>query len=237
MTAVQNMDPKIWVFAAILISLVLIQSFLFLRLALQFNKKHMLLNDSELHSAVRTGSIAAIGPSLSSIVVALSLIAMVGPATTFMRCGVIGAPGWELLMANTAASTAGVDFNSPGFTEPIFTFCIFCMVLGSAPYFLNTMIMLKPLDNMVEKSKESKKKISFMPYLSTSAMMALLCYSVLDQYKGPASFVALAGSLAGYLVWDKISKKVGSHLMGSFGLAVAMVIGMLFGQIVTSLIA
>ena len=34
----------------------------------------------------------------------------------------------------------------------------FCMVLGSAPYFLNTMIMLKPLDNMVEKSKAKKAR-------------------------------------------------------------------------------
>ena len=45
-----------------------------------------------------------------------------------MRCGVIGAPGWELLMANIASSTAGVTLGGEGFTEAIFTFAIFLFV-------------------------------------------------------------------------------------------------------------
>ena len=88
------MNGTIWVFAAILISLVLVQSFLFYRLASNFNKKNNLVSKAEIRDAVQTGAISAIGPSISSIVVALSLIAMVGGACTFMRCGVIGAPAW-----------------------------------------------------------------------------------------------------------------------------------------------
>ncbi|MBO4887134.1 MAG: DUF5058 family protein [Firmicutes bacterium] len=237
MSAIKSMNPTLWIFAAILIALVLVQSFLFLRLALRFNDKHKLLKKEEIKSAVRTGSIAAIGPSISSIVVALSLIAMVGSATTFMRCGVIGAPGWELLMANIAAGTAGVDFNSEGFTTAVFTFCLFCMVLGSAPYFLNTFIMLKPMDKMVEKSKKKNAKLSFMPYLSASAMFGLLTYSLFDQYKGIPSLVALVAAFIGYYLFNKLAKKVGSNLMGSFSLAVAMVVGMFFGQLTSSLIA
>lgn len=167
MDAIKQMNPTIWVFAAILIALVLVQSFLFLRLALKFNKKNNLVTKAEIKSAAQTGAIAAFGPSISSIVVALSLIAMVGSATTFMRCGVIGAPGWELMMANIAAQTAGVSFGSAEFTTSIFTFCIFCMILGSAPYFINTMVMLKPLDNMILK-RQRKRKQRF-PSCHTSA--------------------------------------------------------------------
>ena len=130
MEAVISMNPTIWVFAAILILLVLVQSALFLRLALRFNKKNLLVSRQEINSAVRTGAVAAIGPSLNSIVVALSLIAMVGSATTFMRCGVIGAPLWELYMANIAASAAGVTFGSTEFTKSVMTLCLFCMVFG-----------------------------------------------------------------------------------------------------------
>ena len=182
--------------------------------------------------AVSTGAVAAIGPSVNSIVIALSLIAMVGSATTFMRCGVIGAPGWELLMANIASSTAGVTLGGEGFTEAIFTFAIFCMVLGSAPYFLNTMIMLKPLDNMVEKSKAKKAKVSFMPYLSNSAMFGLLGYSVMSNLNSISSVAAVLASGVAYALFDKLAKKLDNSMLGSFSMAVAMIFGMLFGQIV-----
>lgn len=235
MQAVQNMNGTIWVFASILIALVLVQSWLFLQLALKFNKKHNLVTDAEMKEAVKTGAIAAIGPSINSIVVALSLIAMVGSATTFMRCGVIGAPVWELYMANIAASAAGVEFGSAEFTEAVFTMCIFCMVLGSAPYFLNTMIMLKPLDTMVEKTKEAKAKISFVPYLSTSAMFGLLTYSILDNW-GKVGFVpCVVGSALAYIGFEKLAKKLNNPGLSSFSLAVAMVAGMACGQIYVSL--
>lgn len=237
MEAIQSMNGTIWIFAIILIALVLVQSFLFLRLALRFNKKHQLVTDSEIKDAVRIGGVAAVGPSLSSIVVALSLIALVGSGTTFMRCGVIGSPGWELFMANIAASAAGVTFDSPEFTEAVFTFCIFCMVLASAPYFLNTIIMLKPLDAMVGKSKAQKKKISFMPYLATSAMFGLLTYIIMDYLSSTASAVAIAGAVIGYLLFDKLAKKLDNAALGSFSLAIGMICGMAAGQICSSLIA
>ena len=227
MEAIKNMNGTLWIFAIILICLVLAQSFLFLRLAMRFNRKHKLVSDEEVKEAVSTGAVAAIGPSVNSIVIALSLIAMVGSATTFMRCGVIGAPGWELLMANIASSTAGVTLGGEGFTEAIFIFAIFCMVLGSAPYFLNTMIMLKPLDTMVEKSK-----VSFMPYLSNSAMFGLLGYSVMSNLNSISSVAAVLASGVAYALFDKLAKKLDNSMLGSFSMAVAMIFGMLFGQIV-----
>ena len=225
MEAIKNMNGTLWIFAIILICLVLAQSFLFLRLAMRFNRKHKLVSDEEVKEAVSTGAVAAIGPSVNSIVIALSLIAMVGSATTFMRCGVIGAPGWELLMANIASSTAGVTLGGEGFTEAIFTFAIFCMVL-------NTMIMLKPLDNMVEKSKAKKAKVSFMPYLSNSAMFGLLGYSVMSNLNSISSVAAVLASGVAYALFDKLAKKLDNSMLGSFSMAVAMIFGMLFGQIV-----
>jgi hypothetical protein len=229
METVKMMNPTLWVFAAILISLVLVQSFLFYRLALKFNKKNNLVTREELDHCKRTGAIAAIGPALSSIIVALTLIAMVGSATTFMRCGVIGAPGWELLMASIASSAAGVELGTDAVTPGIFTFCIFCMILGSAPYFINCMVMLKPLDNAVEKSKEKKAKISFMPYLATSAMFGLMSYSVLDNCSNIQKLVAFITAGVSYVIFDKLGQK--NKFFASMSMALAMIVGMVFGEI------
>ncbi len=237
MEVIQSMNGTLWIFAAILISLVLVQSFLFLRLALNYNKKHQLVTKAEISGAVRTGAVAAVGPSINTIVVALSLIAMVGSATTFMRCGVIGAPMWELYMANIAASAAGVTLGGEGFTQSVMTFAIFCMVLGSAPYFINTIVMLKPLDKMVEKSKQSNKKISFMPYLSKSAMFGLLTYSVMDYMNKVPAIAAILCAGLGYFLWEKLSKKINSPIMSSLSLGFAMICGMVAGQVVATILA
>lgn len=128
--AAGKLNGTIWVFTAILIGLVLVQSFLFLRLALKFNKKNKLVTKEEVKRAVQTGAISAIGPSFSSLVVAISLITVVGSATTYMRCGVIGAPVWELMMANLAASTVGITLGSSGITENMGVAAVVCYLVN-----------------------------------------------------------------------------------------------------------
>ena len=57
MEAIKNMNGTLWIFAIILICLVLAQSFLFLRLAMRFNRKHKLVSDEEVNEAVSTGAV------------------------------------------------------------------------------------------------------------------------------------------------------------------------------------
>lgn len=232
-----KLNGRIWVFCAILIGLVLVQSFLFLRLALRYNKDYKLLSKSEINQAVRTGAIAAVGPSLSSLVVAISLMTIVGSATTYMRCGVIGAPAWELMMANLAASAAGIKFGEAGITANIFVLCLFGMILGSAPYFLNTIITLKPLDMAVEKTKKSTAKLSFMPYLGNSAMAAVLGWMMLGYFTSVAAIAGFIVAMIACYIVNMIAKKTGNKFFGSFNLAIGMVIGMTAAQIINLMMA
>jgi len=235
--AISSMNGTLWIFAALLIGMVCVQSLLFLRLALQFNRKNNLLSATEIKSVVRAGSISVIGPAISAIVVALSLIAMVGPATTFMRCGVIGAPPWELFMAYISAGTVGVQFNTPEFTRAVFTLCIFGMTFASAPYFINTIITLKPLDTAVTKIQaKNEKKESFIPSLSNAAMMGILGYSIIDYFKTiPQITAILLAGLLSFLIIKYIAKS-GKKWLGDWNMAISMVIGMAAAQIVSSLI-
>lgn len=232
---IKLMNGSAWMFAALLIVMVVIQSLLFLRMALRFNKKHEVLTNEEVKLAVRTGSIAAIGPALSTITVALSLIAMVGSGVTFMRCGVIGAPAWELFMASTASSAAGVEFGSPEFTPAIFTLCIFGMTWASAPYFINTIITLKPLDSVANKAASSKNSRSFLPYLSAGAMAGLLGCSIMDYLTSIPSCAAIVVSgLVGYAV-STIAKKTNNSFLASLNMALGMIAAMFVGQLLTTI--
>lgn len=235
MDVIKSMNGTVWVFAVILIGLVIVQSLLFLRLALNYNKKNKVLTSAELSQAAKTGAIAAIGPAFSTMTIALSLIVMIGSGATFMRCGVIGAPAWELMMASLSSQAAGVEFGSAGFTQGIFTLCLFGMTFASAPYFLNTILTLKPLDKMVAKSAQNKEKRSFTPYMANAAMMGLLGYMVVDYLSSTASIAAaITAGIVCYIIMQ-ISKKIENNTLSSFSMAIAMICAMIVGQGVTVL--
>lgn len=236
---VSSMNGTIWVFAGLLIAMVVVQAVIFLRHALSFNKKHNLVSNEELKSITRTGATAVIGPAMSVIVVALTLISMVGSATTFMRCGVIGAPTWELMMAQWSAASAGVEFGSPEFTHAVFTLCIFGMTFASAPYFINTIITLKPLDLAAKKaSNDTSGKESFMPSLGKAAMMGIMGYSLFDYFLDLKKFVAMAvAGVVAYTIMSFVKKSGKKSLLGDLQTAIALICGMAAAQIVSTFLA
>ncbi len=236
---ISKLNPTLWVFAALLIGWVFVQAFLFLRLALNFNKKNHLASKEEISQAAKTGFISVVGPAISAIVVAISLISMVGPAVAFMRCGVIGAPMWELMMAEYTAQSAGVAFGGEGFTEAIFILCIFGMTFASAPYFINTMLTLKPMDKAAIKSQQAaasgKSKESFIPILGNAAMMGLMGYSIFDYFTAIPTLCAFVSALIASYVLGQVAAK--HKALAQWTMAIAMVFGMAVGQIVTTMMA
>lgn len=138
-------------------------------------------------------------------------------------------------MAQFSAQAAGVEFGSPEFTQGIFTLCLFGMTLASAPYFINTMITLKPMDKVVEKAAKETAKggRSFMPYMSNAAMMGLLGYSVLDYFKTVSSAAAIISAGVAMYFISKLAKKLENNTLSSFAMALAMIVAMIVGQTIT----
>lgn len=232
MDTIATVNGTVWVFAILLIVNVVVQALLFLRLALNFNKKHKVVTQEEIGQAAKTGALAAVGPSISVLSVLLSLIVLIGSGAAFMRCGVIGAPVFELMIASLCSSTMGVEFGTEAFTPAVFVLCLFGMTLASAPYMLNTIITLKPLDNATEKSKKRGGR-SFVPYMSKAAMMAILGYMMMSYVNTPVKVVAaITSAVVCYLIILLGNKVKG---LASFGMAIAMIAAMVVGQLITVL--
>ena len=169
MDAVKSLNGEMWIFASLLIAVVILQAVLFLRLALRVNKKHQYFTREEIGHFLKMGSLSVLGPAFSVVVVAISLIAMVGSGLTFMRVGVIGAASYEMMIATTAAETIGVPFGSPEFSESVLVLCGFGMAFASIPYFITTPIELIVMDKAAQRTTaREKKKRSF----STAEMYA-----------------------------------------------------------------
>ncbi|MCQ6277620.1 DUF5058 family protein, partial [Bacillus sp. V3B] len=66
-------SPLVWTVSVLILGVVIFQAIKFILLAKKTSKEIGMTND-EVNSALKTGAIAAIGPSFAIIIVALSLI-------------------------------------------------------------------------------------------------------------------------------------------------------------------
>ena len=212
-----------FLFCLLIIGLVIIQAVLFIRNALMFNKKHRVLSEDEVRSVMKIGCVSAIAPACSIIVVALGLVSLIGPVLSFMRVGVIGSAAYETQMAEIAASTLGVTLGTEGITESTLTLCLFTMTLGSAPFLINTLITVKPMDDAMVKAAKSSR--SFLPAFSLAAMMALLVYPN-NARQDPHLTQVRASALCTFAL-TKYVKKSGKKSLGNFTMSIAMLAGMI----------
>lgn len=235
--AVKQLTSALWPFAIILIGFVILQASAFLKLALSFNKKYNVLTQAEINGAFRTGAISAVGPAFTVVVITLTLIQMVGAAAAFMRVGVIGSASYELNLATQAADAVGVTLGSPEMTIEILVLCLFGMILGSAPYFLNCLITLKPMDAAMTKPKEAGK-VSFTPVLGFAASMGLIGRSVTNQaVNGLPQICAIVSSCVLTLLIKNYIKKSGKKWLNDWILAICLIVGMIVGSTVKNIMA
>lgn len=233
--AVTNVTHVLWPFACLLLGFVCVQALLFMRHALKFNKKFNLYTRDELKEIGKISSIATLGPSLSVVVVVIAMINLVGPAVTWMRTGVIGAADYELWLASVVTDALGVELGGDGFTEAVFVCCIFGMILGSAPYMLNLIVSLKPMDTLA--TKQSTKKRSFLPILGMTAELGFMGYWALNT--ATKSVPNTAGIIAGLLTSLAVSRfiqKTGKEKLGDWVLGIALIGGMVVATIVDSMV-
>lgn len=224
--AVKTINSALWPFAIILIGFVILQASAFLKTALNFNKKHNVLTKEEVSGAVKTGTFSVIGPAFSVVVISLTLMQLVGSAATFMRIGVIGSASYELNLANQAADAIGATLGGADMTTAVLTLCLFGMILGSAPYFLNCFLTLKPMDAAMGKPVEGNK-VSFTPILGLAASIGLIGRSVTAQVvKGAPFIVASAIGCILTIAIKAYVKKTGHKGWNDWVLAICLVCGM-----------
>jgi hypothetical protein len=109
------------------------------------------------------------------------------------------------------------------------------MILGSAPYMINLILTLKPMDTLA--TKQSTKKRSFLPILGMTAELGFMGYWALNT--ATKSVPNTAGIIAGLLTSlavSRIIQKTGKEKLGDWVLGIALIGGMVVATIVDSLV-
>lgn len=149
----------LWFLAIILISVVVVQATLYLRMTLDFSNKYNILTEEERKVVYKTAAINSIGPAVAIFFVAVSLVAMVGGPVTLMRIGVIGSAIFEFVAADLGAKAVGAQLGTESYDLKAFTTSVWVMTLGGMGWLVTTLVMTRSLDRAQDKMSVSNPNL------------------------------------------------------------------------------
>lgn len=145
----------LWLFALLVVSIVVVQALMFLRMTLNFSNRFGILTPAERGIVYKTATINSIGPAIAVFFVAVTLVAMVGGPVTLMRVGVIGSAVFEFVAADQGAKAVGAELGTDSYTLEAFTASVWVMTLGGMGWLISTFFMTKSLDRAQDRMSAS----------------------------------------------------------------------------------
>lgn len=166
----------LWIIAAAVIGVVIFQAIIFIRLASK-TASTVGMNRLEVKAALRTGAISSIGPSFAILIVAISLLTLIGNPVTLIRIGIIGSAPVETIGATVGAQAAGSELGSADFTQQAFTNAVWVMCLGGIGWLLVTALFTKSLGKVQTKvANNGQKSVTLLKVVSTAALLGAFSY-------------------------------------------------------------
>ncbi|MHC3437439.1 DUF5058 family protein [Natrialbaceae archaeon A-gly3] len=220
-------SPWLWISAAPVVLMVLIQAGLFLRRSWK-NGKEMGLSDGQLKTGLKTGVISAIGPAVAVLAAMLALIATVGGPIAWMRLSVIGSVAFELPAAEIGISQLGFGFGDEGITETAFATAVWTMTLGGIGWLLVAAIGTPHMETARQKIVSGRDAL--LPIITAGAMLGAFGYFVSGEVTSgaPEAGSAAIGGLV-MLALLKIADEKGIQWIREWALGTAMAVGLLVG--------
>lgn len=219
----------IWLCCAIMIAMVVAQSVVFLRNALR-EAERLEINAPRRHSAIRAACISAVGPSLSPVVIALSMMAIVGAPSAWMNLNNIGAARTELANIAIGAGFAGVESLTGNIGLQAWSYALWTCALNGAGWMLVVFFLNHRMDQITQSLYKRYDK-ALISTLMGAAVTGLFCYLLGNQIVNKSWDYYLAAAISGgcMLVLVRFCKK--SHVLQEISLGISMLAGMLITQL------
>lgn len=133
-------SPLLWVLALTVLGVIFLQSAVYMR-AVRTNAAGADMTQREVFQAFRAGGVAAIGPSLAVVLVAIALLPLFGTPSILVRIGLIGSAATETASASIAAGTVGATLGDETYTQNVFLIALMAMSLSGACWMIATLIL------------------------------------------------------------------------------------------------
>lgn len=228
----------LWLFAILVISVVVVQALLYLRMSLDFSNRYAILTTDERKIVYKTAAINSVGPAIAIFFVAVSLVAMVGGPVTLMRVGVIGSAVYEFVAADQGAKAVGAKLGTDGYTLQALTASVWVMTLGGMGWLISTFVMTKGLDRAQDRMAVSNPHlIRAIGTATPIAIFALLGANTvlkktsLSHISVAPSNLAAVGAAARSMVLFHAAGKHRAWLR-EWAVGLSLIVGLLAGSVV-----
>lgn len=232
-------SPGLWIASSFMVIFILALAVRYMRLSLK-HAKDLGISKDRYSSAIRSAAITSIGPSLSPVIVLLSMVAVVGAPTTWMRMNDVGAARTELSIVTMACGLLGIDPSSADFGVQAFSYAVWGMALNNLGWFVVALVLTHRMGQAVDflYGKYDKKWINMLMsgatfgvtgYLLSNQIVTKLLVAdvaVLDKLSG------LMPALVAGVVMLLMSKYVKNQRLQELALGIAMLAGMFAGQLI-----
>jgi hypothetical protein len=217
-------SPGLWIASSFMVLAVLGQSILFFRAAWK-ESSAVGLTKEQCVRGMRSAMITAIGPSLSLVIILVSLIAVLGGPTAWMRMNDIGAGRTELGMSSIAAGLVGSELQVGKITIEGFSAAIWGMALNNMAWMLVALLLTHRMSKAVSVLNE-KYDPAWIKMMMASAAIGLFGYLLCNQLVGKASpfLIAALASAGTMLTISRVLKKY--PRLQEVALGVSMLVGM-----------
>lgn len=217
----------IWIVSSVMVFMSLIQAGLFLRAswreagALGFSTR-------QRAACLRSAALTAVGPSLSPIVIMISMIAIVGGPTTWMVLNNVGAARTELAVISIAAGYTGAEMSHLGMHA--FTYALWVIALSGFGWLFVVFVLNHRMSRIVGQLNR-RYDPKWITAMLAGANLGLFAYLLTGQLVGKPGTNYLAALISGatILFLTKVCRNVA--FLQEISLGVSMLAGMFLAQL------
>ena len=225
-----------WIIAFFFAGNALIASYLFYRLAKKTGRR-MKMKEEVMHEALKASFITSLGPAMGAFVGLTVMVLALGGAYAFAReSAAVGSIMYELIAARFGAEAAGVPLTREGMTIAALPIIFWVGAIGSFGWVLTGGVFtrwLPKLKDLLGGGDANRLQVISVAMMLGAFGRMLTNDSIkplLTKGQWPAIVASVTGGLAA-AIWLKAADKMGKPNIKEYFLVVALIVGMVCGQI------
>jgi hypothetical protein len=217
-------NPVLWASAVAILAVIVLQSVIYLR-AIKKAAPAAELTADQVSSSVRTGGIAAIGPSMAVALIAISLLPLFGTPAVITRIGLVGSAAFDVAAAGISAGTQGAQLGGPSYTQKIFAIAFAAMTIGGLVWMLAALVLTPILSKGDAKLRNVNPAV--MAVIPTAALLgAFFTLAFQEVVKSPVHLVTIVVSAAVMGVCILLARKLRRPWLREWGLGISIIVAL-----------
>lgn len=232
-TVIELMNSRgLWIIAIIIISIVIIQTLLYVRLAFK-SASELDFPREKCIQGLKAGMIASIGPAIAVFVVMVGMMSLIGGPVTWMWLTMIGSADTKLTAARLSAEAMGVTLGSSDFSGIALANTYWAMSINGVGWLLVVGFMTHRMERVRQKIGGGDQKwltlfgisasISAFAYLNVETIYKSLMKVSTIGSSALAPAMAVMGGIIGMMLLQKLGGKY--RWLRGVALGISMVIG------------